>query len=130
MMRARMRKTRPANTLRLRHGHAVAVVMAVAVAGARQGDLRGGSLLHLLSGQLHHLLHLHRVPKVSSLLLGVLHHALRHFLLQLVQHFLAFTSRILAQLLSLKVTVTLTYYTFVHFYFECCFEASVQLVPA
>ena len=30
--------------LRLGHGHAVAVAVAVAVAGARQGDLRGGSL--------------------------------------------------------------------------------------
>ena len=45
----------------------------------------------------------------SNLLLGALHHALRHPLLQLVQHFLVFTPRILAQLVSLKVTATLTF---------------------
>ena len=45
----------------------------------------------------------------SNLLLGALHHALRHPFLQLVQHFLVFTPRILSQLVSLKVTATLTF---------------------
>ena len=54
------------------------------------GDLRGGgSLVHLLSSQLQHLLLLHRDQKVSAL-----QDALRYPLLQLVQHFLVFTGRI------------------------------------
>ena len=43
----------------------------------------------------------------SNLLLGALHHALRHPVLQLVQHFFVSTPRILAQLVSLKVTANL-----------------------
>ena len=73
-------------------------------------------LLTLLHPPLHfpylplarlHLLLLHRDQKVSSLLLSALHDALRYTLLQF-QHFLVFTARIFAQLVSLKVTATLT----------------------